>query len=87
MSEAEEFEFVDHWACGRPMGPYRGKFPNGFLERCHDKWGIYGRKTLFPFGGATPDRDNWTINDIEESLDVDTHHDATDLPDSWGGGL
>lgn len=79
-----------HWACGRAMGAYRGTFPNGFLNRLNDRFGIYHYETLFPFGGATPTRDNWLINDIrkgeptgpdDEPLPADTGYDATKLPD------
>lgn len=78
-----EFETTEVWTCGRPVGPYQGTFPYGFLSRVNESWPIYSREVLFPFGGATPDRENWTVNDINEDLDVDTHHDARDLPESW----
>lgn len=81
------------WACGRPISQYKGAFPRGFLKRVNDELcGLYHRKTLFPFGGATPDRDNWHINDLrmgepvgpeDEPLQADSGHDARDLPDEW----
>ncbi|AGM11326.1 AdoMet-MTase [Haloarcula hispanica tailed virus 1] len=88
----EPGEITDHvnyieqqeiWPCGRPMGKYRGMFPHGFLNRMDEQFGVKNRYTLFPFGGITPDRENWVVNDIDEDLDVDTHHDARDLPDQW----
>lgn len=80
------------WACQRGLSPYKGGFPGGFLQRCNARWNIERRRVLFPFGGATPERDNWIINDIkkgeptgpeDEILDVDTGYDACDLPDEW----
>lgn len=89
-----EFLVTDRelWACGRAIGHYRGTFPNGFLNRVDDRFGIEHRDVLFPFGGATESRDNWTVNDIRKGeltgpdntpLKADTGHDATDLPDAW----
>lgn len=88
----EATDYTNLWPCGRPMGGYRGKFPHGFLERCNRNWGIYHYETLFPFGGLTPKRDNWVVNDLrkgeptgpnEEPLEADTGYDARDLPDEW----
>jgi hypothetical protein len=84
----------DLWPCGRPMGSYRGTFPEGFLSRLHDRIGIdiHNNDVLFPFGGLTPQRDNWHVNDIREGeptgpnddpLKADTGHDARDLPTEW----
>lgn len=73
----------DLWVCGRPIGKYQGTFPRGFLDRVNREFGIYNKTVLFPFGGITEQRDGWTINDIDESLNVDTNHDARNLPDDW----
>jgi len=82
------------WACGRAMGGYIGSFPNGFLPRLQNKLGldIYNKTVFFPFGGATPDRDNWVTNDIkkdkptgpnDEPLPADYGYDARELPSEW----
>lgn len=75
----------DVWPCGRAMGQYQGTFPLGFLNRIQENLCDIrnGAKVLYPFGGTTPQRSNWTVNDINEDLDVDTHHDARDLPEEW----
>lgn len=65
------------------MNSYQGGFPHGLLDKLNRDYGIYQKKTLFPFGGSTEQRSNWTINDINEDLDVDKHHDARDLPEHW----
>jgi hypothetical protein len=81
------------WAAGRATGKYIGSFPRGFLPRIHE-YGIpiYRDKVLFPFGGITPDRENWISNDIKKGeetgpenkpLPADHGHDARDLPDEW----
>lgn len=67
------------------MGKYQGAFPLGILDRINERWGIYNKCVLFTFGGITPQRDHWTVNDINDELDVDTNHDARDLPDEWTG--
>jgi len=78
-----KIQVVDVKALGRPMGPHQGSFPHGFLSWLNDIHGISNKKVLFPFGGSTENRSNWTVNDINEDLDVDTHYDARDLPDEW----
>lgn len=80
----QEAEIKEVWPCGRAMGKYQGAFPLGLLNRIQDNiCDIKGAKVLYPFGGITPRKDHWTVNDINEDLDVDTHHDARDLPDKW----
>lgn len=70
------------------MGGYPGSFPNGFLNRVDAQYGLYDEDCLFPFGGAMPKdvgaSGDWVVNDINPDLGHTTH-DATDLPDSWGG--
>lgn len=81
----QEAEVKDVWACGRAMGQYQGAFPLGLLKRIQENVCDIenGSKVLYPFGGTTPQKSNWTVNDINEELDVDTHHDARKLPDEW----
>lgn len=81
----QEAKTTESWACGRAMGQYQGAFPLGFLDRIQENVCDIrnGAKVLFPFGGTTPQRSNWTVNDINEDLDVDTHHDARNLPETW----
>lgn len=84
----------EQWVCGRPMGGYRGSFPHGFLRRLHEDLGIdiHNQDVLYPFGGLTPRRDNWHVNDIrkgeptgpdKDPLEADSSYDARDLPDEW----
>jgi hypothetical protein len=76
------------------MGGYAGSFPRGFLARLQNEIGlpIHTEDVLYPFGGLTPSRDNWHVNDIRggqatgpnnETLPADTTHDARNLPDEW----
>ena len=74
---------ADVKALGRPMGKYQGVFPHGFLDWLDREYGIKNRRVLFPFGGITPDMENWVVNDVNDELDVDTNHDARDLPAEW----
>ena len=62
------------WACGRAMGPYRGRFPNGFMERLETLLYCFNlipdfnpHKTLmlFPFGGSVVKRPNLHTIDIK----------------------
>jgi len=82
MTKAE-LKTTELKALGRPMGPYNGCFPHGFMSFLERKFGISNKRVLFPFGGTTESKEMWTVNDINEDLDVDTHHDATDLPAEW----
>jgi len=97
MTERPQSEWYDSmedlWVTGRAMGKYVGSFPNGFLPRI-SKYGIpiYNESVLFPFGGITPERDNWVSNDIkkgeptgpnDEPLPADYGYDARDLPPDW----
>ena len=84
----------DQWACGRSVNGYMGGFPNGFLSRVQRQLGVdlENNDVLYPFGGLTPQRENWTVNDLrkgeptgpdDEPLTCDTGYDARDLPDEW----
>jgi len=42
-----------HWACGRPMSPYKGSYPVGFLQRLDKKIGLKNKKVLTLFCGQS----------------------------------
>lgn len=75
------------WACGRAMGPYKGRFPNGFVERFEtmvycfgliDNYNPNTTMTLFPFGGSVATRDNFHTIDIKSELSPTFCGDITD---------
>jgi hypothetical protein len=67
------------WATGRPMGPYSGKYPMGFLSRVDEL--MTGSipenpRVLHLFSGAVPKRENEDSMDIQAEMNPTYVHDA-----------
>lgn len=63
------------WACARGTGPYKGRFPGGYIERFETLMYVFMlvkdfnpnvTKMLFPFGGSVIKRDNLHTVDVKE---------------------
>ena len=44
--ETWDLKSETHWACGRPMAPYKGAYPQGFLKRLDKSIGLKDNKIL-----------------------------------------
>ena len=65
------------WACARGMGPYKGRFPGGYIERFETLMYVFGlvkdfnpetTMMLFPFGGSVIKRSNIHTIDMKEEV-------------------
>jgi hypothetical protein len=46
--------YTDFWACPRPMGSYKGRYPKTFLKRLQEIAPFEGKKVLHLFSGSLP---------------------------------
>lgn len=76
------------WACARATGPYRGKFPGGYMERFEtlmyvfhlvDNFDPHSTMMLFPFGGSVVKRPNIHTIDINPDVDPTYEGNVTDI--------
>jgi len=71
-------ESSTHWACGRPMAPYKGAYPNGFLRRLDALLGFSDKRVLTLFCGSSEFGDTVDIKpELSPTIVADCR---TDLP-------
>jgi hypothetical protein len=54
-----------YWACGRPMGQYRGLYPVGFIKRLKEVIELDNKQIVHLFAGKST-----KINDTDVTLDI-----------------
>lgn len=84
-----DYPIIDFkWACARARGPYRGRFPGGFMERLETMLYVFNlvpdfnpnrTMMLFVFGGSVVKKDNLHTIDIRQETNPTFCGDATRL--------
>lgn len=69
--------YSDFWACPRPMGSYKGRYPKTFLKRLQEIAPFEGKKVLHLFSGSLPEVDDDGYGGCEHTVDIKESNNPT----------
>lgn len=69
--------YSDFWACPRPMGKYKGRYPKTFLKRLQEIAPFEGKKVLHLFSGSLPVVEDDGHGGCQHTVDIKESNNPT----------
>jgi hypothetical protein len=69
--------YSDFWACPRPMGSYKGRYPKTFLKRLQEIAPFEGKKVLHLFSGSLPVVEDDGHGGCQHTVDIKESNNPT----------
>jgi len=79
-----ENHYSDFWACPRPMGSYKGRYPKTFLKRLDKIVPLEGKKVLHLFSGSLPTVEDDGYGGCQHTVDIKESNNPTHCCDILG---